>query len=210
MKKKKKIPVIIVSADKEVIELAKNDCGLIVKGILDPNLTGKVLNIPVLGSDNEWGNLISKSAGLRVILPIDPPVLKEKLAYHYGINSLLTLISADAYISESATLKHGCVIQDGVKIMPSADIGIACKININAVVHHDSRVGDFCTLAPGSMLLGSVILENNVFIGAGAIVLPKVRIGRNSVVGAGAVVARDVAPGSVVAGVPARQIVKES
>lgn len=44
----------------------------------------------------------------------------------------------------------------------------------------------------------------DVWLGAGVIVLPGVTIGDGAVVAAGAVVAKDVAPMSIVAGVPAR------
>jgi len=51
-----------------------------------------------------------------------------------------------------------------------------------------------------------VIIEDYVFIGPSAIILPGVRIGKGAVVGAQAVVTKDVAPESVVAGIPAREI----
>jgi acetyltransferase-like isoleucine patch superfamily enzyme len=51
-----------------------------------------------------------------------------------------------------------------------------------------------------------VVIERDVWIGANAAILPGVTLGRGCVVGAGAVVTRDVPPGSVVAGVPARSI----
>jgi acetyltransferase-like isoleucine patch superfamily enzyme len=41
-------------------------------------------------------------------------------------------------------------------------------------------------------------------IGSGAVIMCGITIGENAMVGAGAVVTRDVAPGTVVAGVPAR------
>jgi acetyltransferase-like isoleucine patch superfamily enzyme len=43
-------------------------------------------------------------------------------------------------------------------------------------------------------------------IGSGALILGGVTIGAGALVGAGAVVTRDVAPGQVVAGVPARSL----
>jgi len=52
----------------------------------------------------------------------------------------------------------------------------------------------------------SIRVEDDCWIGAGAQVLPGVTIGRGSVVGAGAVITRDVAPYSIVAGIPARLI----
>ena len=51
-----------------------------------------------------------------------------------------------------------------------------------------------------------VIIEDDCWIGSGATILSGVRIGRGSVVAAGAVVARDVAPRSIVGGIPARVI----
>jgi len=49
-------------------------------------------------------------------------------------------------------------------------------------------------------------VEDGAWIGAGAILLQGVRVGQNAVVAAGAVVTGDVAPGSIVGGVPAREI----
>lgn len=51
-----------------------------------------------------------------------------------------------------------------------------------------------------------VVIEDDAWIGAGAILLPGTTIGAGSIVAAGAVVHRDVAPGSIVGGVPARLI----
>lgn len=53
---------------------------------------------------------------------------------------------------------------------------------------------------------GSVIIEEDVWIGANCVITPDVRIGRGAIVGAGAVVTRNVAPFAIVAGVPAREI----
>lgn len=51
-----------------------------------------------------------------------------------------------------------------------------------------------------------VVIEDNVWIGMRAMILPGSRIGRGAVVAAGAVVTGEVAPMTVVAGVPARPI----
>jgi galactoside O-acetyltransferase len=51
-----------------------------------------------------------------------------------------------------------------------------------------------------------IAIEDDVWIGAGAIVLPGVTIGRGAVIAAGAVVTADVAPHTMVGGVPARVI----
>ena len=70
-----------------------------------------------------------------------------------------------------------------------------------ASINHD--------LAPSrrqSMSYAPIHIGKNVWIGANATVLAGVTIGDGAVVAAGAVVAKDVAPGAVVGGVPAKVI----
>lgn len=55
---------------------------------------------------------------------------------------------------------------------------------------------------------GRIEIKEHCFIGMNSLIMPNVTIGPNSVVGAGAVVHRDVPPGVIVAGNPARVICK--
>ncbi len=52
----------------------------------------------------------------------------------------------------------------------------------------------------------AVRIGHDVWIGHGAILLPGVSVGNGAVIGAGAVVSKDVAPYTIVGGVPAREI----
>lgn len=52
----------------------------------------------------------------------------------------------------------------------------------------------------------SIIISDEVWIGANVTLMPGVRVGECSVIGAGSVVTRDIEPYSIYAGVPARKI----
>lgn len=58
------------------------------------------------------------------------------------------------------------------------------------------------------LMIGDILIDKNVFIGAKAIILPGVSLGEGSVVGAGSVVTKDVKPWEIVAGNPAKFIKK--
>jgi acetyltransferase-like isoleucine patch superfamily enzyme len=64
------------------------------------------------------------------------------------------------------------------------------------------------TIKSQGVVRKNVIIEDDCWIAANSIILAGVTIGKGSVVAAGSVVATDVAPYSVVGGVPARLIKK--
>lgn len=57
-------------------------------------------------------------------------------------------------------------------------------------------------------LKGDTVIGNDVWIGQNAVILPGVRIGDGAIIGANSVVGSDVAPYSIVAGNPARELRK--
>ena len=79
-------------------------------------------------------------------------------------------------------------------------------VNSGANDDHDCPIGNSCHLAPQAAFTGEIIVVDNIFIGTNATIWPRLRIGAGSIIGAGAVVTRDVRPGAVVVGNPAKPL----
>jgi putative colanic acid biosynthesis acetyltransferase WcaB len=84
------------------------------------------------------------------------------------------------------------------------------------VVHEGTVIGADCTLRQSTTIGNKTLADgtqgacpvigDGVDVGANAVILGAIKIGDRAVIGAGAVVVKDVPPGAVVAGNPARVI----
>jgi maltose O-acetyltransferase len=86
------------------------------------------------------------------------------------------------------------------------DIGDRVTIGHHVMVITDSHRMSDPSRRGGERLSAPVTIEDGVWVGARVTILPGVTLGRGCVVAAGAVVADDVAPHTLVGGVPARKI----
>lgn len=97
-------------------------------------------------------------------------------------------------------INSGCRFQDqgGITIGDGTQIGHNVVL---ATLNHGRAPQDRANIYPAPIVIGE-----NVWIGANATLLPGVTIGSGAIVAAGAVVTADVAPCTIVGGVPARFI----
>lgn len=99
----------------------------------------------------------------------------------------------DTLYIETPEIGGGLFIQHGFAAMISArSIGENCWINQQVTIGHTGK--------------GCPVIGNNVMITCGAKVLGDITVGDGAVIGANAVVIRDVEPGAVMGGVPARKL----
>lgn len=127
---------------------------------------------------------------------------------------------------------HGVLIREFCDVGDRCSIGSHTVLEHHVTVGDDVRVHSGCFIPEYSRLeagcwigphvtvtnakypnrpdtkenLLGVMVASGAVVGAAAVLLPGVTVGKGAIVGAGAVVVRDVLPGTVVAGNPARDI----
>ena len=132
------------------------------------------------------------------------------------LEELLGSVGEDTVIRPPLRVDYGFQISIGARCF--ANFGLVA-LDVAAIT-----IGDDVQIGPNVQLLTPthpvdadlrrdkweagepITIGDNVWLGGGVIVLPGVTIGANTVAGAGAVVTKDMPPGVVVAGNPARVI----
>jgi acetyltransferase-like isoleucine patch superfamily enzyme len=127
---------------------------------------------------------------------------------------------------------YGCEIGDETKIgafveiQKNATIGRRCKISSHTFICEGVTIEDRVFIGHGVVFINDsyprattltgelqtaddwkvekTLVKTGASIGSGATILSKITIGEHAIVGAGSVVTRDVPPGAIVAGNPAR------
>jgi len=152
--------------------------------------------------------------GAQIIIGDDVTLNSENYGYHINLHSPVKLFAnmgSDAIIKiGNKTRIHGTCIHARERI----EIGKNCLIAANCQIF-DSNAHELLMDTPHERINNrgvnkSVIIGDNVWIGAHCIILPGVIIGDGAVVGAGSVVTKSVPAKTVVAGNPARPIEKET
>ncbi|GBU06996.1 hypothetical protein AwDysgo_03270 [Bacteroidales bacterium] len=134
-------------------------------------------------------------------------------------------------IGNNVTIKKNTIIDctgvlrdlgEGLKIGNNVGISQSCFIQVRGMV----EIGSYVIFGPNVSIFSEnhgfesldipimnqpstkkgLVIEDNVWLGAGSTVLDGVRIGKGSIIAAGSLVNKDVAPYSIVGGVPAKLI----
>ena len=125
----------------------------------------------------------------------------------------------EARIGPYSHLRPGAYLEQGVELGNFGEVK-ASRLRRGTKMHHfsyvgDADVGERVNIGAGTITMNydgvnkhRTTIGNDAFIGSDTLLRAPITIGEGAVTGAGAVVTKDVAPGMLAVGVPARSIKK--
>lgn len=173
-----------------------------------PEVNGR----PVL----DYAEFLSRKASARyAVLAIANSATRQKLAERCAADGVQpwTVSAANVVTMYDVVIGEGAILSPFVTLTSNIRIGRHFQANLYSYVEHDCVIGDFVTFAPGVHCNGNIQIQDHAYIGAGAIIKQGTHdhplvIGRGAIVGMGAVVTRNILPGDVVIGNPAKPLIK--
>lgn len=120
--------------------------------------------------------------------------------------NIVSLIHPNAVVSPDVEMGIGTVIMPGVVVNTGSYIGNGVIINTCSSVDHDCSISDYCHVAVGAHICGTVKLNRHTWVGAGSTISNNIKICEDVVIGAGAVVVSDIKESGTYVGAPSKQL----
>lgn len=148
------------------------------------------------------------------ILGVTNPIAKSKVyeffeKYEALKKTYVNIIHPTSYISQSAALNTGIIVEPMVSVSSQTKIGFGTTIKRSSTIGHHNKIKDFVSINPGVVISGNVEIGEGTTIGSGAVVRDRIEIGSNSIIGAGSVVTKNIPSNVIAFGNPCR-VVKEN
>lgn len=211
MARENKVRVLIYGAGGHGVVVAEvlrcsGACDLVGAIDDDPSLWGTTISqLNVLGG-KDWIFESCRDRSFQIALGIGDNGVRREVAQRCVAAGfkLFKAVHPSAMIARTASLGDGVTVMPGVVVNPNAVIGEGTILNSAAVVEHDNKIGSFAHIAPRAATGGNVTIGELAHVGLGAVILEGRTVGAYTLVAAGAVVNKDILPGVLAMGVPAR------
>lgn len=165
----------------------------------------KIVSFDVFCNDESQQKLVT--------IAIADSAVRERISSNLRERNIqeVSVQANNVILLDAVDLGKGAILCPFVTLTSNIKIGKSFHANIYSYVAHDCIIGDYVTFAPSVKCNGNVHIEDFAYIGTGAVLkqgttTKPLVIGKGAIVGMGAVVTKDVAPGAVVVGNPAKPL----
>jgi sugar O-acyltransferase (sialic acid O-acetyltransferase NeuD family) len=117
-----------------------------------------------------------------------------------------TFIHPTSIITKNTIIKEGTFIGPYCIITTNVSLGSHLILNRSNQIGHDSVVGNFVSLMPGSIVSGNVNIGDRVYLGTNSSVKEKIKITSDVTVGLNSGVVKDINNSGVYIGTPSTKI----
>lgn len=196
------------------IDVIRSENKYKIIGILDTSdkIGMTVLDIPIIGTDDDIPNLITKCNNFIITVgQIKSSTIRNRIFNIIKINNgnLPIIISARAYVSPTAFIDEGSIIMHNVLVNANAKIGKNCIINTGALIEHEVIIEDFCHISTHAVVNGQTQIGKNSFLGSNSVVINNIILPNNMIVAACACVTKSPKGSCTLIGNPARNIIQK-
>ncbi len=146
---------------------------------------------------------------VRIVIAVGEPKARQDLyerVTEAGYSLTPPLLHRLAFVSGTAVLGEGVVLQDGVRVSPETVLGANTFVNHRSMIGHNCNIGKHCQISANVMIAGCVDIGDTVFAGVSSCIRDHTKVGEHSILSMGSVVLKDVRPYKIVLGNPAREM----
>lgn len=139
---------------------------------------------PVIGTTNDLASLSKEYAN--AVVAIGDPGVRQRLLDRIKRETLMriaTLVSPRAYVSPSAQIGKGCILEPMAVVHTGCILGKGCLVCAGAVVNHASLCGDCVQVDCNATVAGNTVVQSGVKVPSGTVYQNKKSCGPASVVG---------------------------
>jgi len=170
-------------------------------------MQGERLVAPILGDYQEENNLaLLREPNMNYFVATGNNRIREEtvkdlleLTGKYPINAIHPM----AFVSPTAEIGWGNLVVVFAYVRNGCKVGNCVILNGGVQLGQDNIIEDYVQIAPGASIGGYSVVKRSAFVGIGANTDTRITIGEGALVAGGAFVKEDVAPWTMVAGIPA-------